>query len=114
MISETLARAERRADREATFSVTPVVDEYGQRTALLAAVEPGPTVVPSERALMAQAAAISELAAEARLAREEDLRTVVERARLRRSGDTITRVRNGQGGFDRRAYLAGLRARSAR
>jgi hypothetical protein len=114
MTSDVLARAERRADREAARGVAPVVDEYGQRTALLEVFEPGPMVVPSEHALMAQAAAITEAAYEARVARADDLRFVVERARLRRSGDEITRARNRirRDSFNGDEYLAGLRARS--
>lgn len=61
----------------------------------------GPPGEPSYNALMAQAAAISQIASDAKLVEEEQLRTVVARARLQRGGDVIARARNRQGVFAR-------------
>jgi hypothetical protein len=79
----------------------PVLDEYGQPGVLLERVERGPLVPPSYSALMAQAAFITEVAQDAKLVEEDQLRSVVARARLRRGGDVIARARNRQGAFAR-------------
>jgi len=50
---------------------------------------------------MAQAAAISQIASDAKLVEEEQLQTVVARGRLQRGGDVIARARNRQGVFAR-------------
>ena len=103
MISDSLARAERKADQEAMRDTRPVFDEYGGPTALLERVDvrSGPVAEPSYNALMAQAATITEIASDAKLVEEEQLRTLVARARLRRGGDVVARARNRQGVFAR-------------
>jgi hypothetical protein len=115
------------------------VDDYGQPGVLLERFEPGPMVAPSHNALMAQAAFITEVAQDAKLARAARLQGVVHRARqqshrrqllerLPRSGGrpdpNQVAVRSLSGAldpptrravaFDRAGYLAGLRAKSVR
>jgi hypothetical protein len=103
-MNDVLARAERMADRrQAPRDLVEAVDEYGQPMALLERVErpAGPPQQPSYAALLGQAAFISQIAQDAKLARADELRGVVARARLRRGGDVIARARNRQGAFAR-------------
>jgi len=100
-MNDALVRAERRADRLTARDTVPTVDEYGQPGVLLERVERGTLAAPSESALLAQAALITEAGRAAKLLAEDEGRRALARARERRGGDVIDRARNRQGAFSR-------------